>query len=793
VGSRFYSILPFLICILLTACGTPEERSANYLKKAEAFFAEEDFATARIEAMNAAQIEPRNADVRYLLAQIEEKEQNFRKSMGHLQVAIDADPNHLKSRIKLGSFYILGKATEQATEQAEAALKLSPDNAEVILLQARIHYLNEDIETALENIEAALANDPTLIEAITFKAGILAAQGNMDEAFELIENGIGISNPADTKKLRQFRVLMLISSERQEELEADLKALTADYPDDESFPLALAQLYVTLERLDDAEVIYRNYIDRDSQDVKRRITFARFMGIRHGPEAAENQLKDFITKLPEALELQLALGQLYESMQQPDAALVTYEQIGTIKPKTPTDLAARNRIAAIRIQQNNPDEAKAVIAAILADEQDNSDALMMRAAFSYMEKEFDDATADLRTILRTLPDSERALLLLARSHNAGNSSALAQDAYRRLIELNPSHSVASTELAELLAQSGNIPKAEEVLREQLAAAPEDRRAASSLIQALLLQGDVEAAETEARTMLDLGDDTGLADFQLGRVLQARQSSQQAIAAYKTALEKNPEAPEPLQGLVTIFTNEGQSEKAIAFLLDHLEQYPTQLPPRMLLATVYAKQGEIESAAELFEETISLQPNATRAYAALAALYPNDSARRRSIYKRSVDANPQDLISNIMLAGEYERNNQTEDAISIYEKILITNRNHILVTNNLAALLLDYRFDAADHVRALDLARRFEISDEAALLDTLGWAYYRNSDYMNATRFLKKAVAKNDKVGLLHYHLGMALLKVNRLEDGRNALEQSLSLAENDFPGIEEARATLKQL
>ena len=116
-----------------------------------------------------------------------------------------------------------------------------------------------------------------------------------------------------------------------------------------------------------------------------------------------------------------------------------------------------------------------------------------------------------------------------------------------------------------------------------------------------------------------------------------------------------------------------------------------------------------------------------------------------------------------------------------------------MTNNLAALLLDYRFDAADHVRALDLARRFEISDEAALLDTLGWAYYRNSDYMNATRFLKKAVAKNDKVGLLHYHLGMALLKVNRLEDGRNALEQSLSLAENDFPGIEEARATLKQL
>ncbi|MDP6414349.1 MAG: tetratricopeptide repeat protein [Gammaproteobacteria bacterium] len=793
MGSRFSSLLPLLVCTLLTACGSPEERSANYLEKAEALFAQEDYVTARIEAQNAAQIEPRNADVRYLLAQIEETEQNFRKSIGHLQVAVDADPNHLKSRLKLGNYYILAKATELATEQAEAAIKLAPDNAEAMLLQSRIHYLNEDIETAMKEVDAALTNDPTLIDALTFKAGLIIANGETDAALQLIQSGINTANPDDVKKLRQFRVLILVSAERHDAIETDLKTLAADYPDDESFPLALAQLYVSQKRLDEAEVIYRSYIDQDSQDVQRRLAFVRFMGAQHGPEAAESELKGFVADLPETLELHLALGQLYESLEKQDEALATYEQIGTTEPKSTVGLAARNRIAIIRIQQNDPDEAKAVIAAILNDEQDNSDALMVRAAFSYTEKRFDDTITDLRTILRTLPDSERALLLLARSHSAGNSLELAQDAYRRLIELNPEHPVASAELAELLAQSGDVPKAEEVLREQLATTPEDRRAASSLIQALLLQGDVEAAETEARTMLDLGDDTGLAEFQLGRVLQAKQSSQQAVAAYRAALEKNPEAPEPLQGLIAILTSEGQPEKAVTFLLAHLDQYPTQLPPRILLAAVYAQQGKIESAAELFEETISLQPKATRAYAALATLYPNDPARRLDIYKRGVNANPQDVISNMLLAGEYERNNQFEDAIKIYENLLVKDRNDVLAANNLAALLLDYRSDPADHARALDLAKQFEISDQAALLDTLGWAYYRNGDYINATRILEKAVAGNDKVGLLHYHLGMALLKANRPEEGRSALEQALSLAENDFPGIEEARAVLKQL
>jgi len=199
------------------------------------------------------------------------------------------------------------------------------------------------------------------------------------------------------------------------------------------------------------------------------------------------------------------------------------------------------------------------------------------------------------------------------------------------------------------------------------------------------------------------------------------------------------------------------------------------------------------AVELYEEIISLQPNATRAYASLAALYPDNPTMRREIYLRGIAANPKEVALNLLLSSEYERAGETEDALKIYENLLADNANNMIAANNLAALLLDHRSDPDSYARALKLAKPFENTDQAAFLDTLGWAYYRNEDFGNAVRLLEASVAADDKIGLLHYHLGMALVKLGMPKRGRDELEESLRLAKDEFTGIDEARATLEQL
>ncbi|TDJ48250.1 MAG: tetratricopeptide repeat protein, partial [Gammaproteobacteria bacterium] len=239
--SRFFVGIIALSGLLIAGCGSPEERSAAYLTKAQTLYDAEDYTAARIEAMNAAQIEPRNADVRYLLAEIEEKGQDFRKAIGHLQVAVDADETHLRSRIKLGNYYVMAKAADEADAQATAAESLAPDNAEVYLLRARVYYLRDDNDAAMAEIEKALAKNPEMIDATMFKAGIYIARNDPDSALALVDDRLAAESGDHRKKLQQFRVIMLRAVNRNDEVEADLKAMVEEYPDDQTIAITLAQ------------------------------------------------------------------------------------------------------------------------------------------------------------------------------------------------------------------------------------------------------------------------------------------------------------------------------------------------------------------------------------------------------------------------------------------------------------------------------------------------------------------------------------------------------------------------
>jgi len=778
---------------LLSACGSPEERAYAYVQKAQALFDEGDNVAAKIEAMNAAQIEPRNAEARFLLAEIEEKDQNFRQAIGHLQVAVGADPSFLKARLKLANYYVLARAATEASQQAEAALGIEPGNAEVRLLIARVKFLQEEHDAAMAEVNKALEIDPSLTEAIMFKAGILMNAGDAESAINLIDDGMATTTPDKILSLRQFRVILMRSANRFDDVEADLKELIRDYPESDGYALSLAQLYSSQDRIDEAEEVLRSVVTKDPTNIPRRIGFARFVAEKRGTDAAIDVIQDFILEFPDELALRIALGRLYELSESRDAALAEYSEIAAISPMSKEGYSARNRIAIIKIQENETDEAKRVIEKILSDDGNNSEALLVDAAFKFSERDYDDAISNLRIVLRSVENSERALLLLARAHVGAGNPELAQDVYRRLIELNPDHPNASSELAELLARGGDMRLAEDVLRQRLEVDPEDRDAASRLVQTLLLQGDIEAAETEVRNLLEFDDPTGLAEFQLGQVMLAKKSGPEAISAFKLTLEKNPAAAEPLQRLVGLLVEDGQVDQAVDYLDQHLLKYPNQLFPKYLLGSVYARTGDRDMARQYFEEVITGQPKSVRAYAALAELYPDDQETQIGIYRRGFEAAPENQAMGLLLATQYEQSERFDEALLVYEEILVLNAESDLAANNLAVLLLDHRSDRESHARALELAKRFTKSTEPALVDTLGWAYYRGGEFKSAVRYLEIAVAGADQMALLHYHLGMAYFAENDTVLARQELEKAVNVTAADYVGIEEARATLQKL
>jgi tetratricopeptide (TPR) repeat protein len=787
---------PFCVLLILGfmfACAPPEQRAAEHLDKAQRLFESGDIVKAELEAKNAAQIEPKNAEARYLLAVIAEQNQRFREMVGNLQVAVDADPSMVQARVKLGTIYFFGRAYDQAAEQAAAAMAIAPDNANVRVLNARVKFEQEDRRAALAEVDEALSLAPLNLDAIALKASLLAPD-DPDAALRVLDSGIAAMDPAESYGLRRIKLAILAQQNRTADVEQELVSLIDAVPDDQTYPVQLAKLYTTQGRVDEAEQVMRDLAAAASESVDAKLGLVEFLGQVRSPEAAEEALRIFVEDDPENQQLRLALGRYYEATGRGPEAVSVYEDVISLDAKSDQGLMARNRLVAQRLQADDPKGARHLIEEILIDAPDNPDALLVRAGLAFTEEEYDDAIADLRVVLRKNDKSERALLLLGRAHARAGDIVLAQDAYRRLLDVNPRHTDGSRELVGLALRAGNLEEAEGILRGLTEADPEDAVTGARLVELLVLQDAWEDAEIEARRIAATKDETGVGSFQLGRVLEARQRHEEATEAYLQALSKNPAAMQMLQGLARSLNAQGKAEESVAYLRGQVERYPDQLGARLLLGAALSGQGETDEARKLFESVIDDRPDSPAGYMATAGLYAENSSARIAVYRRGLGEMPGNPQLGMLLASEYERQGQYDEAIELYEELLAKDPNLAVAMNNLAALILDFRYDDPANVqRALEMAERLADSRSPAMTDTLGWAYYRAGETSKAVSYLERAVAAAGEAPVLRYHLGMAYLAADNPVGAKQELDKALQLAQSDFVGIEEARATLASL
>jgi cellulose synthase operon protein C len=66
------------LCLALSACDSPEEREAKYIKRGMQLFEQGSYDKARVEFKNAAKISPTDPDVRYRLGLVDEAQGNLR-------------------------------------------------------------------------------------------------------------------------------------------------------------------------------------------------------------------------------------------------------------------------------------------------------------------------------------------------------------------------------------------------------------------------------------------------------------------------------------------------------------------------------------------------------------------------------------------------------------------------------------------------------------------------------------------------------------------------------------------
>jgi tetratricopeptide (TPR) repeat protein len=148
-----------------------------------------------------------------------------------------------------------------------------------------------------------------------------------------------------------------------------------------------------------------------------------------------------------------------------------------------------------------------------------------------------------------------------------------------------------------------------------------------------------------------------------------------------------------------------------------------------------------------------------------------------------------MLGNIYTAQKNPRKAEETyvKAIEVYETVLAKQPEMLLDINDLAFLLAEYGRKSGDLDKALALADKAmaQNQDNPAVMDTLGWVYYKKGNNAKALELLGKAQSKAQGDATINYHLGMALYKAGKRDQAKNILGQAIKSGEM-FIGRDEA-------
>jgi tetratricopeptide (TPR) repeat protein len=791
-GNRRFLAAVCLAVLVVAGCGGAETRKARHLEKGQEFLAAGNLEKARVEFRNALQIAPTDSEARYENGLVDEKLGNQREAVQFYRGAIDVNTDNVKARVGLARLYLLGGAADKALEIIDPAFAKHPDDVGLLTVRAAARVQRKDPAAALADAQRAVQLAPADPDAVSVLAGIYKNTGEPAKAITLLEGAI--KQLPGTVDLRLELAQLYAAEGQQAQTEALLVDLVRLNPTVVAHRIRLAQFYAGLNKVDDAERILREGIKDLPEKRELKTALIDFLAVRRSREIAETELNGFIAQYPKDYALRFSLAQFYEQGNDFAKAEAVYRQVIASAELEGPGITARDRLAALRIRQNDADGAEKLIAEVLAKVPRDDDALILRGNLALEGKDPKTAIADLRAVLRDQPNAIGVMRTLARAHLANGEPALAEETMRRAVDSNPADGGARLDLAQLLIQLGKPEQAKPVIDELVKQQPSNIEALSTQFKIAVANKDMASAKAAADAIVATNPKISLGYFYQGAVAEADKHADEAMRLYFQALDIQPGAAEPLQNLTRLLVIQNRAAEALKDLDGVAARFPqSALAPDLKGEVLLSLKRNAEAVAS-FKNAMARDPKYLPPYRNLvyAQLLNQDNDAAIATLRDGIvkAANSEPLQTE--LASLYEKLGKPNDAIEVYEAALRRDPRADVAANNLAMLFVSYRKDRASLDRARQLSARFSGSTNPDFLDTYGWVLYKEGDATAAVSALQSALSKTPDSPVSLYDLGMAQALAGQADAARDSLSRSLKSGKA-FSGMDEAKAALDHL
>ncbi len=788
---RLGSLVLVIAVLSVSACGGSEEREAKYLERAREHLASEDYDKAKVDTRNVLKINHKNVEARYMLAQIAEKQENWRDMIGALNSTLEADPGHVEANIKLAQVLAGGNQLDKAEEHVNTVLQTYPINADALGTKALIEFRRGNKEQAQKLANQALAQDPAQTVALS-TLGSLIGSAHPEELLALVDKGLA-KDPTNLTLIK-LRMAALEGMGRSDDVIAQLKQLVEQYPDDIEYARQLAAYYVNKFQASEAEAFLRERLAANPDDVRFKLLLVGYLQQIDGSEKAQAELHKMVDASPDTPELRFKLGELLVASGDLDQAEAVYKSTFDHGSEGTAYQTARVRLAQLALLQRDAAKAQGWVDQALEIEAANPDALLLQARIKFTEGKFEEAIPDLRMILRSNPEAVSALLMIAEAQRRTGSLDLALDNYRQVLGLAPDNAIALYQSATLMAARQEYDKAAANLEKLLASQPENVQAINELsgIYSKLQRWDEAQALI---TRLEGKPETQpVADLLSAGLAQRQGEAEKALHLAQSALEADAQLTGALTIIAESYYKLQKVDAGTKWFQGYLDEHPDSNGAKLLLAGLYMADDEKDLAAQTYKDVIARSPENIAAYINLSRLYlaNGETDKVIALYEQGLKANPDNPTLAAGLANEYINAARYDDALALLDKAYAKNADAVVVGNNLAALLIDHFPTSENLQRAREITRGYETSSSPAQLDTAGWLQYHLDNIPQAISLLKAAQEAGGEGPEYWYHLGLAYSKNGQKDLAKEQLGKALE-GEQQYAWRDAAQAAYDSL
>ena len=795
MNSRLRSSLAIglvLTTTLLVACGSAQSRKAGYIQHGQQYLAAGNFDKARVEFSNAAQIDPKDANVRYLLGQVAEKLGDVRGAIGQYQSAITEDPKQAPARASLARLFLYGGLADRALELVEPGLTADPKNPQLLTARGAARAQLGQADGALADAQSANQLAPNDEYAIALLASLYKNRGQLDQAVGVVT--AGLATQPKNSELHTILADLYVAQQHPDLAEGELKQVIAIEPAVLRHRYILVRFYLQQKNVDAAEKALRDAVASAPANNEPKLQLIEFLASQRGREQATAEADQMVAAAPNDDKLRLGVGDALARVGVADRAEAAYRAVIAHAGVQPDGLTARDQLAALLLARSDLAGTGALVDEVLKQNPRDNAALNLRGNMALARGDVTAAITDLRAVLRDQPNALPVMRTLARAYQRNDENDLAEETLRGAVQISPKDFGSRLDLAQVLIGAKKLDQAEPLLDGLAKESPNDMAVQEALFRVHAAQKRYDDARVTALTIEQTHPDQGIGYYLAGLVDQAQGKPDVAAKEYQQSLDHAPNAAEPLTALVQLEMQRKQPAAAMADVDAALAKSAGNGIAHKLKGELLLASGKLDAAIAADQDTVKAFPTWADAYSALAIAQLQSKHGDDAI--STLQAGIQKAQGNntlvVELASLYEHSNRSDEAIALYQGVLDKTPNAAWATNNLAMLLVTYKSDAASLARAQKLSDQLSSYSMVSVMDTRGWVKFKVGDFHGAESLLQQAVDKAPDAPELRYHLGMAQLKSGEAQAAERNLEAAVN-ANKPFSGLDEARATLAQL